>query len=117
MGLCNNLSKNQGKPMAKPRLVSVTPDPADTDVAAALRAPRIAIERISPQVDHGRFPVRAVAGQPLAIEADIFMDGHDQLQAQVAWSEGGTTRHAPMRALGNDRWRAEVVPRTPGRCR
>jgi starch synthase (maltosyl-transferring) len=103
--------------VTKARLVSVSADPADADLAVALRASRIAIEQVAPQVDHGRFPVRAIAGQTLAIEADVFMDGHDQLQARVAWTEGGATRHVPMRALGNDRWRAELTPAQPGRCR
>jgi hypothetical protein len=103
--------------MTKPRLVSVSADPADQRLAAALRAPRIAIERISPQVDGGRYPARAVAGQPVAIEADIFMDGHDRVQAQLAWDSGGIVRHVPMRPLGNDRWRAEFTPEAPGRCR
>jgi starch synthase (maltosyl-transferring) len=111
-------SKNKDdRPMTKPRLVSVSADPADQRLAAALRAPRIAIERVSPQVDGGRYPVRAIAGQALAIEADIFMDGHDCMAAQVAWDDGAGPRHVPMRLLGNDRWRAEVTPAAPGRCR
>jgi starch synthase (maltosyl-transferring) len=103
--------------MSKPRLVSVSAAPADSRLTAALRASRIAIERIAPQVDGGRYPVRAVAGQPLTIEADIFMDGHDRIDAHVAWDTGGIVRYVPMRPLGNDRWQASFTPPQPGRCR
>jgi len=103
--------------VTKPRLISVAADPAEARLAAALRAPRIAIERLAPQVDEGRFPVRACAGQSLAIEADIFIDGHDQIAAQVLWQDTGAEQAVPMRLLGNDRWHAELTPSAPGRCR
>ncbi|HUR41050.1 MAG TPA: alpha-1,4-glucan--maltose-1-phosphate maltosyltransferase [Verrucomicrobiae bacterium] len=103
--------------MTQPRRVTAPSDPAAGRVAAALRAPRLCIERISPQVDHGRCPAKATVGQALAIEADIFMDGHDQVAAQVIWHEGAVAQALPMRALGNDRWRVEAVPQGAGRCR
>jgi starch synthase (maltosyl-transferring) len=102
--------------VTKPRLVSVAADPAEARLAAALRAPRIAIERLAPLVDDGRFPVRACAGQHLTVEADIFIDGHDQIAAQVLWQDAGSEQALPLRLLGNDRWRAELTPGAPGRC-
>jgi starch synthase (maltosyl-transferring) len=102
--------------MTKPRLVTVSAEPAAAALAAALKAPRIAIERVSPDVDHGRYPAKATVGQTVAIEADIFMDGHDRIAARVVWlPQAGPARHVPLRPLGNDRWRAEVVPTEPGR--
>jgi len=104
--------------MTKPRLVTVSTEPATAALAAALKAPRIAIERVSPQVDHGRYPAKATVGQAVVIEADIFMDGHERLAAQVAWQAPGAIPQAvPLRPLGNDRWRAEFVPRHAGRQR
>jgi starch synthase (maltosyl-transferring) len=105
--------------MTKPRLVSVSAEPAAARLAAALKAPRVIIDRVAPQVDGGRFPAKATAGQPLTIEADIFLDGHDQVGAHVAWqsADGSRAEAVPMTFLGNDRWRAQVVPREPGRCR
>jgi starch synthase (maltosyl-transferring) len=44
--------------------------------------PRVVIENVSPSVDHGRFPVKRVAGETVAVEADVFTDGHD---AVCAW--------------------------------
>src|SRR5690606_38112404 len=44
----------------------------------ALRAPRIAIERVTPAVDAGAFPAKRSLGETVTIRAKIFMDGHDQ---------------------------------------
>src|ERR1041385_5486183 len=83
---------------------------------AAMRAPRIAIEHIAPQVDGARYMVKGIVGQALRIEADVFMDGHAQLAVQVLWQEanGKPVSHA-MEAFGNDRWRTSVTPLRPVR--
>lgn len=105
--------------MRKPKLASQQPEPtAGADLAGALALPRIVIERISPQVDGGRYPAKGVVGQPLGIEADIFIDGHDQLAAQVVWqAQGLGPQRVGMRALGNDRWQATFTPPVAGRQR
>jgi starch synthase (maltosyl-transferring) len=43
------------------------------------------------------------------VEADIFADGHDQIACQVLyWRENAKeAQSAPMKLLGNDRWRGE----------
>jgi starch synthase (maltosyl-transferring) len=72
----------------------------------ALAVDRVAIERVSPELDGGRFPVKRIVGDVLEVEADIFADGHDKLGAVVkyraldeqAWQE------APMAFVDNDRW-------------
>jgi starch synthase (maltosyl-transferring) len=71
-----------------------------------LAANRIAIERVYPELDGGRFPVKRIVGDVLEVWADIFGDGHDKLQARIKyrtvadadWSE------APMEFFDNDRW-------------
>jgi starch synthase (maltosyl-transferring) len=78
---------------------------------------RVAIEAISPEVEAGRFPAKRSLGEKVAIEADVFADGHDAVacviryrhQSEVAWNE------VPMVTLGNDRWRAEVIVSRLGR--
>ena len=50
-----------------------------------LAANRIAVERVSPELDGGRFPVKRVVGDVLTVEADIFVDGHDKLAAVVKY--------------------------------
>ncbi|SDV47650.1 maltotransferase domain-containing protein [Chitinasiproducens palmae] len=77
----------------------------------ATRVPRIAIEDVTPVVDGGRFPAKRVVGETLAVEADVFLDGHDQLSAAVRYrpaSADAVWQEAPMRALGNDRFVADV---------
>ena len=79
---------------------------------ADLAGERLAIEGVSIEIDGGRFPAKAVAGRPFAIEADIFSDGHDSIDAAVIWRREGTEpfHEAPMTFLVNDRWRAVVDP-------
>jgi starch synthase (maltosyl-transferring) len=83
---------------------------------AALRAPRVAIEGVTPAVDFGRYPARAVIGQRVSVEADVFLDGHEQPGARLIWwSPADVAEHSePMRALGNDRWQASFTPESPG---
>lgn len=95
------------------RVLEARPQPAICRPARpatpALRAlPRIAIEAVVPCIDAGRFPARAVAGDSIGVEADIFMDGHGLLQARLLWRpEGGDIwQHTPMQPIGNSRWRA-----------
>jgi starch synthase (maltosyl-transferring) len=79
-----------------------------------LAAPRLAIENLSPRIDAGRFPAKAVAGWPLLIEADIFGDGHEVFGAAVIMPDG---TEVPMEKVVNDRWQAEVVFDGPGPAR
>src|SRR5438067_4128724 len=38
---------------------------------------RVIIEGVQPSVDGGAFPAKRVEGDEVAVEADIFADGHD----------------------------------------
>jgi starch synthase (maltosyl-transferring) len=53
--------------------------------AQAIPQIRIVIENVAPQVDGGRFAVKAVAGDTVAVSADIWKDGHELLGAAVIW--------------------------------
>lgn len=72
----------------------------------AARKPRIAIEAISPAVEHGTHPAKRIAGESVTVEADIIADGHDVLGAVLLWraAEDSEWQEAPMHPLGNDRW-------------
>ena len=85
---------------------------------AKLAETRIAIEGIEPEIDGGRFPAKCIAGQPFQVEADIFGDGHDTIDAALLYRAGGEDRwrEARMEFLVNDRWRASFVPDKPGLC-
>jgi starch synthase (maltosyl-transferring) len=85
-------------------------------LAAALKSPRIALERLSPSVDGG-FPIKRVVGESVIVEVDVITDGHDLVNAEVLWraaDEKAWTR-SPLRPLGNDRWQGEFKPSRVGR--
>ena len=78
---------------------------------------RIVIEDIRPQVDCGRWPAKAVAGETVPVEATVFRDGHGIIAAAVrlVGPEDKRGQLVPMTEIGQgmDRWRAEVtLPRT-----
>src|SRR5690554_5013618 len=87
---------------------------ASLDAAdAALRQlaeTRIAIEGVSPEIDGGRFPAKAVVGEDYVIEADIFSDGHDVIDAAVEWRPRGSEQWqtVPMHFVDNDRWAGAI---------
>ncbi|HTY81810.1 MAG TPA: alpha-1,4-glucan--maltose-1-phosphate maltosyltransferase, partial [Dehalococcoidales bacterium] len=68
---------------------------------------RVVIEKVSPKVDGSRFPAKAIAGDAVYVEADIYADGHDTLLAYLLYrrAEDKSWIETPMRCLVNDRWR------------
>jgi len=64
-----------------------------------LAGARLAIEAVAPEIEGGRYPAKAVAGGSLTVEADIFCDGHDVIDAAVFYRPQGEAvwREAPMR--------------------
>ena len=73
-----------------------------------LRAfPTAVIENLQPLVDGGRYMVKRVVGDDLAVEADVFKDGHDVVAAALKWRKLGETlwHETPMAHVDNDRWR------------
>lgn len=70
---------------------------------------RAVIERVRPAVDCGRFAVKRIVGDAVAVEADVFADGHDELWCRLLYRHQDETEWsaAPMRPAGNDLWRGE----------
>jgi starch synthase (maltosyl-transferring) len=70
---------------------------------------RVVIERVSPEIDCGRFAIKRVVGESVVVEADIFADGHDELACRILYWEGmkEEAQSSPMLPLVNDRWRGE----------
>jgi starch synthase (maltosyl-transferring) len=68
----------------------------------------ISIEDVQPQLDGGRWPIKRVVGDTIAVSAEILKEGHDLLQARVFFQPIGqpstTEQEAPMRPTENDRW-------------
>ncbi|MEO8510743.1 MAG: alpha-1,4-glucan--maltose-1-phosphate maltosyltransferase [Chloroflexota bacterium] len=70
----------------------------------------IMIERLSPELDGGRWPVKRVVGDTLHVAADIFADGHDLLDAALLVRPDGasTWSEHPMRPIDDDRWAGDA---------
>jgi starch synthase (maltosyl-transferring) len=66
----------------------------------------VVIERISPSLDGGLYPVKRIVGDDLVVEADIFKDGHDIVRAVLKWRPVGAEewRETAMQPGLNDRW-------------
>lgn len=72
---------------------------------------RVVIEHVSPSVDEGRFSVKRCKGDVLAVEADIFTDGHEAIAAELCVrgpGRRGWTR-LTMQPTINDRWRGQTA--------
>jgi starch synthase (maltosyl-transferring) len=77
---------------------------------------RVVIERVSPEIDCGRFAIKRVAGETVTVEADIFADGHDQIACRLLyWTSGAEPESLAMRPLVKDRWRGEFTVARVGR--
>ncbi len=83
--------------------------------------PRIQIQYPSPIVDDGRYAVKRCAGDPVAVSADIFSDGHDKLRAVVRYRGPRDRRwlEAPLHRvdahLEGVRWGGAFTVDRPGR--
>lgn len=78
---------------------------------------RVTIERVSPELDGGRFPIKAIPGDVIAVEADLVADGHDYLAARLLYKHADDTDFSEMAMtpIGNDRWGASFVVGKTGR--
>ena len=78
------------------------------DEANLVRKPsRVVIERMQPQIDCGRFPVKRTIGEALFVSADVFADGHDRLAGVLQYRHWhGEWRGGPLISLGNASWGA-----------
>ena len=87
--------------------VTLTPDSAN---AAASKA-RIVIEGLDPVVTGGAFAVKRLVGEAVAVEADVFVDGHDQLAVELQWRalDEEEWSAAAMSPLENSRWRGALT--------
>jgi starch synthase (maltosyl-transferring) len=71
---------------------------------------RVVIERVVPEIDCGRFPIKRVVGEPVVVEADVFADGHDQVACQILyWRGKEKPESSPLKPVGNDRWRGQFT--------
>lgn len=78
---------------------------------------RVVVERVTPQINGGRFPIKRTVGESVVVEADVFTDGHDHIQCQLQYrNENSAQWHTVlMKPLGNDRWQGSFPVRDLGR--
>jgi starch synthase (maltosyl-transferring) len=77
---------------------------------------RVVIERVSPEIDCGRFAVKRVVGEKVIVEADVFADGHVQVACKILYWQGNQeSQSSPMRPLANNRWCGEFTVARLGR--
>ncbi|SHJ91703.1 maltotransferase domain-containing protein [Paraburkholderia terricola] len=89
-------------------------------VLEALNAPRVAIESVTPSVDHGRFAAKRSVGERAEISAAIFAEGHDKIAAAVIWRAADETAWhevlmTPAQPAGLDIWKARIPLERLGR--
>ncbi|WP_030900058.1 alpha-1,4-glucan--maltose-1-phosphate maltosyltransferase [Streptomyces sp. NRRL F-5126] len=79
---------------------------------------RIPVLDVTPLVDCGRRPAKAVSGETFQVAATVFREGHDAVAANVVLTDpaGRPGPFTPMRELapGTDRWGADVTPTEEG---
>jgi starch synthase (maltosyl-transferring) len=92
--------------------VEPTPTTQRDDGTSLPAPPRIVIQYPTPAVDDGRYPAKRVIGDAIAVEADIFRDGHEILRAVVRYRppQARNWREVEMEKidahLGGVRWAA-----------
>lgn len=68
------------------------------------RPGRVVIEKISPSIDGGKYPVKRVIGDTLRIKAIIIADGHDLVAGHFYYREkkSRTWQKSTLKSIGND---------------
>jgi len=93
---------------------------------------RVIVERVWPEIDGGRFPIKRTAGEQVTVSADMFADGHDLLAGVVKFRHTGRRpgpvepqmpretdpaspwQEVPLIARDNDRWEVTFTVTEPG---
>ncbi len=82
---------------------------------------RAVVDAVLPWLDGGRFAVKRVEGESIAITAHVFTDGHDQVRVRLCWRVEGAAaedvNEVDMALVNNDEWTASFTPPGPGRYR
>lgn len=85
-------------------------------MANSVNRQKVILTNICPCIDNGMYPAKAVVNEAILIAADIFTDGHEELEASVhlkhisdkKWTE------FPMKFKQNDHWECAFTPEVTG---
>jgi starch synthase (maltosyl-transferring) len=79
---------------------------------------RLGLRAVSPVINGGEFPARAVVGESVPVSAVVFREGHDAVAASVAVRAPDGRRLPFLRMTpgrpGFDRWHSTIVPDSEG---
>ncbi|WP_424370408.1 maltotransferase domain-containing protein, partial [Muriicola sp.] len=69
-----------------------------------MKQERVVIENMSPQLECGTYFIKRIVGEPISVLADVLGDGHDVIQADVAFKHESEKSFSTVRMehLGND---------------
>lgn len=74
---------------------------------------RVSIDNVKPQIDCGKYKIKRTVNENIKVEADIFSDGHDKVDAILLYREKTRGRgkekkwqEVPMEFIMNDHWTA-----------
>ncbi|WP_424493506.1 alpha-1,4-glucan--maltose-1-phosphate maltosyltransferase [Salinimicrobium sp. GXAS 041] len=72
---------------------------------------RVSIDNVSPQIDCGHYPIKRIVNENVNVEADIFADGHDKVDAVLLYRQKRKGRgrekkwqETRMHFIENDHW-------------
>ncbi|MDC4204281.1 MAG: alpha-1,4-glucan--maltose-1-phosphate maltosyltransferase [Candidatus Manganitrophus sp.] len=73
---------------------------------------RVIIDRVLPEIDGGRYPIKRTAGEKVSVTAHLFADGHDRLAARLLYKPKSeqTWSEVVLQPSGNDVWQGEFIP-------
>ncbi len=87
---------------------------------SAAELARVVIERVSPELDGGRYAVKRIVGDTVAISVDILKDGHDVVAACIRYCRPGESAWltAPLVFdFDAERWHGQIDVDAPGAWR
>ncbi|MCX8094166.1 MAG: DUF3416 domain-containing protein, partial [Candidatus Goldbacteria bacterium] len=72
---------------------------------------RVIIEKVFPEIDNGRFPIKRVIGGKVNIKAHIISDGHDEKTCYLYFKheQDDDWQKKEMNLLYNDEWLSEFI--------
>ncbi|MGE5256253.1 MAG: alpha-1,4-glucan--maltose-1-phosphate maltosyltransferase [Hyphomicrobiales bacterium] len=81
------------------------------------RIQRVIIDRVRPEIDGGRFPVKRTLGEKVKVRADIITDGHEAISGLLLFRHESSSRWraAPLEGFPNDKWKASFKVSELGR--
>ena len=72
---------------------------------------RVSIDNVMPEVDCGHYPIKRTINEEVKVEADIFADGHDKVDAVIVYRQKRKGRgkekkwqESPLTFIENDHW-------------